>query len=192
MIRNTLIKHCAPTLAGIKTGNIFSVKRDHYDINEEIRKLNSIFVNKGLRLVPIRKKDDTVLIYLYRPECLQRDLKNPVAREILKEKGYPCENCESCLVELVKHLEKDTDFPHEIGLFLGYPPYDVKKFMESPCKGVKCVGCWKAYGNESKARETFEKYKKCTEIYSRESESGRPLEALIVDIHSNGYEDLVG
>lgn len=184
MIRKALIEHCAPTLAGIKTGNIFSVKSSHYDINEEIRRLNGILVNKGLRLVPIRRKGDSIMIYLYRPECLQEDLENPAAEEILKEKGYPCGNCDSCLVELVRHLKTDSDFPHEIGLFLGYPPSDVKKFMESPCEGVKCVGCWKAYSNECEAKKTFERYKKCTELYSKESESGRPLEALIVDMRS--------
>ena len=184
MIREALIEHCAPTLAGIKTGSIFSVKSGFCDINGEIRRLNGLLVKKGLRLVPIRRKENCVLIYLYRPECLQKDLENPDAEEILREKGYPCGNCDYCLVELVRHLKTDADFPHEIGLFLGYPPYDVKKFMESSCRGVKCVGCWKVYGNECEARETFEKYKKCTEIYHKESESGRPLEALIVDMHS--------
>lgn len=184
MIRKALVEHCAPTLAGIKTGNMFTIKSDQQDTDDEIRKLNGILVEKGLRLIPIRKNGNSILIYLYRPECLQKDLKDPLAEEILREKGYPCGNCASCLVELVKHLRIDSSFPHEIGLFLGYPPYDVKKFMESSSKGVKCVGCWKAYSNEHEAKKTFEKYKKCTAIYNKESKDGRPLEALIVDMHN--------
>ena len=185
MIKKALVEYCAPTLAGIKTGSIFSVRIDRIRVNDEIRKLNKILVGKGLRLVPIRSKEDSTLIYLYRPDRLARDLNDPGAEEILREKGYPCGNSNCCLVELVKHLKNDVSFPHEIGLFLGYPPSDVKKFMEDPCKGVKCVGCWKVYSNECEAQRTFDKYKQCTAIYNRENECGKPLEALIVDTHSD-------
>ena len=185
MMKKALVEYCAPTLAGIKTGNIFSVRSDHIRVNEEIRKLNKILVDKGLRLVPIRSKGDSTLIYLYRPDRLTRDLNDPGAEEILKEKGYPCGNSNCCLVELVKHLKDDEIFPHEIGLFLGYPPSDVKRFMEDPCKGVKCVGCWKVYSNECEAQKIFDKYKQCTDAYNKESESGKPLEALIVDTYSD-------
>ena len=181
MIRKALVEYCAPTLAGIKTGNIFSVRNDHTDVNGEIRELNGILVSRGLRLVPMRNTGNRTLIYLYRPKRLRRDLGNPGAIEILKEKGYSCGNSDGCLAELVRHLKSDDDFPHEIGLFLGYPPSDVKGFMEDPCKGVKCIGYWKVYSNECEARKTFEKYKKCTAIYHKESQCGKPLEALIVN-----------
>ena len=185
MIKKALVEYCAPTLAGIKTGNIFSVRVDPVRVNDEIRKLNKILVDKGLRLVPIRCKEDRTLIYLYRPDRLERDLNDPGAEEILREKGYPCGNSDCCLVELVKHLKNDASFPHEIGLFLGYPPSDVKRFMEDPYRGVKCVGCWKAYSNECEAQRIFDKYKQCTAVYNKESECGKPLEALIVDTHSD-------
>ncbi len=183
MIKKELVEHCAPTLAGIKTGNIFSVRTNLPSINDELRMLNRILLKKGIHLVTINMGNRT-LIYLYRPERLQIDLTDPAAEKILKEKGYPCGDYKYCLAELIRHLKTDSCFPHEIGLFLGYPPSDVKKFMENPCEGVKCVGCWKAYSNEYEAKKTFERYKKCTAFYNKESESGRPLEALIVDSHS--------
>ncbi len=180
MIKKALLEHCAPTLAGLKTGNIFSVRTYPPGTNDELRMLNSILSKKGLHLLTINMGNRT-LIYLYRPERLQKDLTDPTAKKILKEKGYPCGNYKYCLAELIKHLKSDSDFPHEIGLFLGYPPSDVKRFMESPCEGVKCAGCWKAYSNELEAKKTFEIYKKCTAFYSKECENGRPLEALIAD-----------
>ncbi len=181
MFTRLLIHQCAPTLAGLKTGNMFSVKNDRYDICQEIRKLNALLVRKGLRLVPIRQMKGRTLVYLYRPDRLEEDLNDPCAVEILSEKGYPCGNTGLCLAELIRHLGRDEQFPHEIGLFLGYPPSDVKCFLQDPCKGVKCVGCWKAYSNECESMKTFEKYKKCTAVYSKVSERGKPLEALIVD-----------
>ena len=181
MLKDVMVEHCAPTLAGIKTGNIFSVCSEKGDIDSEIRELNGILTKRGLRMIPVRKKGKKTLIYLYRPDHLKRDLSAPEAEEILEEKGYPCGNTDCCIVELVKHLMADENFPHEIGLFLGYPPSDVKGFMNSPCEGVKCTGCWKVYSNEGEAKKTFEIYDKCRDTYCKEVNKGKPLEALIVD-----------
>ena len=179
MLSIEVIEHCAPTLAGIKTGNIFTVKNGEYEITKEIRKLNRILVKKGLRMIPIRKNSRHTLIYLYRPGRLRLDLKLPEAVEILSEKGYNTDNPKRALVQLVGHLAVDEEFPHEIGLFLGYPS-DVKCFMESPCNGVKCTGCWKVYSNQDDAQKTFERFQRCTEVYCRSAKKGRTLESLIV------------
>ena len=46
---NIIVENCSPTLAGIKTGNIFTVDRSLItDINEELRQLNQCFAGKGL------------------------------------------------------------------------------------------------------------------------------------------------
>ena len=181
MLREALIRYCSPTLAGIKTGNLFSLRTEDRDITPEIRALNHILVKKGLRLLPLRKDEKRTLIYLYRPEMLREDLAYPEAASILSEKGYPCGNPNFCVVALIRHLVSDESFPHEIGLFLGYPPSDVRSFMCSPLKGFRCVGCWKAYGDPDEAEKTFARFKRCTAIYRRESENGIPLERLIVD-----------
>ncbi len=180
MLRRELIRHCSPTLAGIKTGNLFSLNAADMDITE-IREVNRVLVKKGLRLIPLKKNPRSTLIYLYRPERLREDLNDPEADGILRGKGYPCGNPELCLTALIRHLVTDEDFPHEIGLFLGYPPSDVKGFMKSPSEGVQCLGCWKVYGNRREAEMIFERYRKCTDIYCRVAEKGMPLERLAVD-----------
>ena len=181
MIREALVEYCAPTLAGIKTGSMFIVKNGGTNIDSEIRELNWMLTRRGLRLLPIRRTNQTTLVYLFRPEQLKKDLNEPEAVEILEDKGYPCGNSDCCIVELVKHLKADDSFPHEIGLFLGYPPSDVKGFMEHPCSGVKCVGCWKVYSNVNEAKKTFERFDRCRDEYMREAKKGKPLEALIVE-----------
>lgn len=181
MLREDLMTYAAPTLAGIKTGNLFSVRRSGENVEAEIRELNRTLTGRGLRLIPVRTRGQKTWVYLYRPDLLRRDLSRPEARTILMQKGYPYENADWCLVELVKHLAEDEHFPHEIGLFLGYPPADVRGFMEHPCEGVKCCGCWKAYGDEGAAKQTFARYEKCNRIYRQALEKGRPLEAYIVD-----------
>ncbi|MBQ7128480.1 MAG: DUF3793 family protein, partial [Clostridia bacterium] len=73
-------------------------------------------------------------------------------------------------------------FPHEVGLFLGYPPEDVKGFIENNAKCSKCVGCWKVYGDEEKAKKCFENYKKCTRIYKELYLKGKTIERLTVAV----------
>lgn len=181
MSEEMLIEHCSPTLAGIKTGSLFSCKADHIeDVKKTIRALNRLLAKKGLRILPIRYRKGRVLIYVYRPAYLMRDLGDTTAREILDARGYACENPEACIARLVKNLAVSDDFPHEIGLFLGYPPEDVRGFIENKAEGFKCVGYWKVYGDEAKAKRLFEKYKKCTDVYSRHFAEGSPLERLTV------------
>ena len=138
---------------------MFSVNTDSADIISEIKNLNRIMTKKGLCLIPLKKSDTSTLIYLYRPDLLKRDLNLPEAEEILEKKGYPCGKPGCCIAHLVRHFMEDKQFPHEIGLFLGYPPSDVKGFMEDSRKGVKCNGCWKVYGNECEAKKLFENIK---------------------------------
>ena len=192
MLKELMVEHGAPTLAGLKPGNIFSIQSEKETVDSEIRKLNGILTKKGLRLIPIKRSNDKTMVYLYRPDCLERDLRSPEAAAILEEKGYPCGNTNCCIVALVKHLMTDEKFPHEIGLFLGYPPSDVKAFMKSSCEGVKCVGCWKAYGNESEAKSTFKKYDACRSMYRKAANKGKPLESLIVDIKKPPRKARVG
>ena len=74
------------------------------------------------------------------------------------------------------------EFPREVGLFLSYPPEDVKGFIDHRANNFKCAGLWKVYGDEEKARLLFAKYRKCTEIYCALWQSGLKLEQLAVAV----------
>ena len=181
MPEQLLIDHCSPTLAGLKTGNMFPVNIEPgQDICDELRKLNRMLREKGIRVVILRRTDKKALLYLYRPDHLERDLCCPAAKQILEAKGYCCGSAGNCLVQLIRHMSEDKEFPHEVGLFLGYPPEDVRCFMEDSRRGVKCIGCWKAYGDEEKAKKTFDRFRRCTDVYRRELSRGRSLLQLTV------------
>ncbi len=181
-----IIENCSPTLAGIKTGNIFTIDRSLIsDIRDELRELNQCFTAKGLRAIPLKITDKSVIIYLYRPDKLKADLSSDDARAILLSKGYSCDSIESDIVHLINHLREDISFPHEIGLFLGYPPIDVKGFMADTRKGVKCVGYWKVYGDQEKAEKTFSSYRKCTKVYKKCLSGGRCLSQMVVNTICN-------
>lgn len=182
MSEELILRHCAPTLARLKTGNMFSCAcSGKKELKAWLRKINKILVKKGLRVLPLRQSGGRALIYVYRPSHLSRDLENETARKILEERGYRgCSSAAMCVVHLIKRIEESEDFPHEVGLFLGYPLEDVCGFIENKACGCKCSGCWKVYGDEQKARELFAKYKKCTDIYCGHWANGGSFEKLAV------------
>lgn len=182
MSERSIIEQCASTLAGLKTANLFSTSfSDSRSLLSDIRRFNRVLRGKGIYIVPIQILDGRALIYIYRPDRLERDLRHPKALRILKEHGYGVGLTPvKYLSELRKRLAGNESFPHEIGLFLGYPPDDVSSFIRTPKKGVKCVGCWKVYHNAHKAKKTFKKYELCTNCYKKSFEQGKTLDQLAV------------
>lgn len=182
MSEEMIIRYCAPTLASLKTGSLFSCR---YETSEElhrsVRGLNYRLRGKGLRVLPLRYRDGRGLIYVYRPGRLRRDLCDETACRLLREHGYSCENPNRCVIRLMDRMRQGDGFPHEIGLFLGYPPEDVHGFIH--CRGeAKCTGAWKVYGDVDAARRIFARYKKCTDIYLRQWLQGRGIERLAVAV----------
>ena len=143
MPEEILIKQGAPTLAGIKTGSLFPCPcEDKGALLDDIRRLNRLLVPKGLCLLPIRFLDAQALLYLYRPAELRRDLKDALAAEILRQAGYAEDDCSRCVARLIRRFRESGEFPHEVGLFLSYPPEDVKGFIDHRACGFKCAGLW--------------------------------------------------
>ena len=181
MSEERLIRQCAPTLAGIKTGSLFPCPYETREgLMDELRAFNRRYAARGLCLLPLRLAQGQALLYLYRPAELRRDLQNGLARELLSSAGYRCESCESCVTDLIRRLRGSAEFPHEIGLFLSYPPEDVRGFIENRARNFKRAGLWKVYGDEALAEELFQKFKKCTQIYCERWRSGSSMDELAV------------
>lgn len=184
-----IAKYCAPTLAGIKTGSLFTAAyTDRKELSREIRELNGVLTKRGLRAIPLRLSRKRALIYLYRPDALSRDLCSPEALAILRARGYRDGDPGLCLKRLIRRFRETDEFPHEVGLFLSYPPEDVRGFMENPHGGYKCVGFWKVYGDKERAEQVFARYRRCTEALCRAAAGGKKLESLIAGTKKPAFD----
>lgn len=180
-----LIRHCSPTLAGIKTGSLFSCRYETREkLYAEVRRINQMLVPKGLSMLPLRFEGERVMMYLYRPSSLRLDLADAETQRILRDSGYVSLTAEKCLYELIRRLNRADGFPHEIGLFLSYPPEDVRQFIKTGGRGCKCVGCWKVYGDVEAAKRRFSQFERCTCIYQQAWNRGCSLEKLTVSDES--------
>ena len=204
MSEDLIVRHCAPTLAGLKTGNMFTATFvSEAQLDAEVRQLNQILTEKGLRVTVLRiachvNCDETknkryikhsgkccggclrALLYIYRPGRLQNDLNMEEARDILASFGYDASNHEDCIRRLSDRIHECDEFPHEVGLFLGYPTEDVKGFIKFRGRNSKTSGYWKVYGDVNRARKQFDRFSKCTGVYLKCLERGLPIAKLAV------------
>lgn len=181
MSEELLVRHCSPTLAGLKTGNLFSYKVESIaGLKRQIEYMNNMLNSKGVYVCLLKLCGDRALIYVFRPNSLKRDLNREEARALLNKNGYSGESLHGYINHLSERICKCSEFPHEIGLFLGYPIEDIKGFITNKGKNCKCVGCWKVYNNEIEAKKTFAKFKKCTDIYCRKLNEGLSIMRLTI------------
>lgn len=182
MSEEMIIRHGAPTLAGIKTGNLFlCIFQDEEKFFAHVRGFNSKLNAKGVMLIPLRIRGNRVLVYIFRPHQLKRILMNEEVKLFLSGMGYRRMSIKEALRRLSQKMMEGEEFPHEIGIFLGYPLADVKGYMKHRGKDAKFGGCWKVYSDVETATETFLRYKKCTNIYCEKYAAGIPLYELTVD-----------
>ena len=107
MSEEEVVYYGAPTLAGLKTGNLMSCPYEsRQKTMDELRALNDELVPKGICLYPLRFHKGRVLVYMFRPSFLQRDLSDKRAWEILDAAGYSRCDYSSCMMELIRRLRK--------------------------------------------------------------------------------------
>lgn len=180
-LEKELILYCSPTLACLKTGNLFnSAYSSEEGLKGQLGYWNRILGKKGILLQEMKKQKGRALIYVYRPSFLARDLGKPEIQKFLAGYGYQGENQSSAVEVLRKRLEGMHGFPHEIGVFLGYPLADVIGFIENGGENSKYSGYWKVYGDERAARKEFARLSKCFRVYSQQWRAGRSIWQLTV------------
>ena len=201
-----LALHCAPTLAGLKAASMVALPgRSLAELQGFFAQYEKCFECKGLKVLELRRQRSHVLLLIYRPVVLQRLLRRSKAQALLKECGYPPQGS---LDELLQHLKKRVEpsgtggryagtgdcaatavdsngtgaggrFPHEIGLFLGYPPHDVEGFIRHGGQNFLQCGFWKVYDNEKAVLHLFHCYAACIRRVYDSLQEGVSLQSMI-------------
>lgn len=112
MSEDLLVKHCSPTLAGLKTGNLFncSCSSEKEAVNF-VNTYNKILSKKGIKLILLNYSNNRALLYLYRKNKLKSDLSTPYAEFLLRMQGYNSIDVESCIAQLKRRVKTSREFP---------------------------------------------------------------------------------
>lgn len=172
----TLAWLCAPSLAGIKPADLISYRPEAGDPADLPARYDRLLSPRGIRVRELCRCPRGCLLLVYRPERLERSLSDPRVRELLWAAGYPAEGTlETLLSVLAGRLGQGGPFPHEVGLFLGYPPEDVEGFRLHRGRDYKLCGCWKVYSDVEGARQCFRRYDRCRAALCRRVRAGGSL-----------------
>lgn len=176
MTEKTVGYFCGPTLAGIKPSNIVSCYKEQMpDIKEKIVSWNEKLNEKGIYFEPLSECERRILLMVYRKDNMKKILEKTEIAEFLKVYGYiDPKNLETCLCRLKQRISS-CEFPHEIGVFLGYPISDIKGFINHRDEGCIFTGEWKVYGDAENARRIFSQYASCRKEIIRRLQSGVKL-----------------
>lgn len=178
-----LVRQCAPTLAGIKPGSIFCFNHCPLEISrQKVCQWNERLTPFGLKVQILleRPNSGSAIVYVYRRSHLEQLLADYACREFLRDVGYTGMDLDGLLVQLACRLKAQPEFPHEIGIFLGYPLRDVIGFIENRGRNFTCCGFWKSYGDPAEMQVYFACYRRCIQTYVAMFEQGIPLERLAV------------
>lgn len=178
-----LVEQCAPTLAGVKPANLFRFGGMELEtIHRFVSEWDRCLTPKGIRVVILKecRKTSACMIYVYREAWLSRILEDADNRAFLERMGYRTKDGIGMLKLLSKRFCLEQDYPHEIGVFLGYPLEDVVGFIENRGWNYTCCGLWKSYGDPVAAEACFARYRACTSEYKRMYSLGTPVIQLAV------------
>lgn len=178
-VEKLLALHCAPALAGVKPSNLFTLHfSDGRPEARELREASESLLGCGVKTEILCECERYALVFVYREDMLAAAMEGE-AEDFLWEYGYLRGlTLSEKISRLRSRLGKCGEFPHEIGIFLGYPVEDVRGFIANEGRNFKACGTWKVYGDGERAAGLFESYRRCTEYFCSMVERGARIVQL--------------
>lgn len=169
-----IANQCAPVLAGIKPSNMLVLENKH--IHDVVRVLEGT----GLSWRCLYAGEEKNIWLLYRKEAMEEIVGGKEQMLFLKEWGYKEDTLERMLIKFSQRFrqyrkDKNLPFPHEMGVFLGYPMADVKGFIKYEGKNYLYCGYWKVYENVEERKELFRTYEEIRKVFVEEARKGKNL-----------------
>lgn len=152
--------HCAPTLFGLKPANLIAHAAE-VDIMSAKDVIDALLI-QGIVCEELCSCDRKRLTLVYREKMLKEHLNAPEVWGFLLSMGYPVALGFGAVINhLKKRVIMTGGFPHEVGVFLGYPLEDVMGFIKNKGQNCKLCGYWKVYGDADRAKSLFHQFNSC-------------------------------
>lgn len=172
-LRLRLVMQTAPLLKGIKYSCILVVKHADWKL------VRQELAHTDIVCEVLHKSRNKHVIFLYRRNAINEHLQQDTVRNFLLQFGYQGRFLEDFLPLLKKRMgcfyENNESFPHEIGIFLGYPMEDIEGFIANEGRNYLLCGYWKVYSDLSRAKKIFRKFDDAKDKATRELLAGKTL-----------------
>lgn len=177
-----LALQCAPMITGLKISNLLIVQKN------KLHSVKWILKDTDISHCVLLQTEEKAILLLYKEFQLESYISQTKVKRLLTALGYQEHNLES-LLQMFRHRYTDymtggKFFPHEMGLFLGYPVKDVEGFIENEGKNFLYTGYWKVYENLAAKIDLFQKFEQAKETLLRLVASGASMKEVI-NIYNN-------
>ncbi|MGN0350079.1 MAG: DUF3793 family protein [Roseburia sp.] len=177
---------CAPLIAGMKISNLLIVQNSNA---EDVKKL---LQGTPITSAVLYQTNRKTTFLLYRKEEVINYLHQETVKEAMIQFGYKNVELPSILKELSlryrAYMSHREEFPHELGLLLGYPLEDVMGFIENQGQNFLYSGYWKVYGNVEETRALFSRFEYAKEQMIRMVSKGMDM-SQILQIFGKNYQE---
>lgn len=176
-IETKLALQCAPLITGIKISNLLIVS------TEDEGNVRTILKRTGISHYRLLRQDNKTTYLLFYRSKLSAYLQDSEVQEMLSKNGYETDSLGQIMRRFQKRYEtymsEGEQFPHEMGLLLGYPVEDVIGFMENNGKNYLYSGYWKVYSDVSTKKALFQKYEDAVDDVIRLLDKGIGIRLII-------------
>ena len=173
-----LALYCSQVLGNIKPSNLFTIYNKYCNLDKMVRIWNDNFNKYDIYFTIISIRENSSSILCYRKNLLSDCIRFNNTKCLLNTYGYETDSIETCIHCLKKRLVQN-EFPHEIGLLLGYPFEDVIGFIENEGRNYLYSGYWKVYKNKEEKCKLFNLYNQTRLKYLAAKESHIDILKLI-------------
>lgn len=174
-----LMLECSEVLAGVKPANLVSLVNRTRPCG---RNLFDLWQHHGqqmaeripqLEILVLQTRDRALLLLCFDRHHLTQHLSHAGIRTLLVKAGYMAESSTDQLLHtLAERVVTSSGFPHEIGLFIGYPAKDVAAFMGLVNLPFTCQGPWKIFGNPARSLDLANQFRSCRQMMNSLLSSG--------------------
>lgn len=163
-----LMLECSEVLAMAKPANLISLVnrtrpcgRNLYQLWQHHHDELALRI-ADLTFIVLQTTSQALLLFCYNHSHLDQHLSHAGIRTLLHKAGYDkAASCKALVSELCRRIEQNDSFPHEIGLFIGYPAKDVAAFMGLVNLPFTCQGPWKIFGDPVRSLALAEQHRCC-------------------------------
>lgn len=150
-----------PVILGSKPSEILNISCKDILKEEKINDIELFFKNCfKISYNFINMDDGGVRIFFVNKSSLSKVLDNKKCTNFLKFIGYESHLSIDEYINILINKLQSNDFPHEIGIFLGYPLKDVVGFMEYGNYKFCETKAWKIYGEPNISYEIYNNFVK--------------------------------
>ena len=146
-------------ILGSKPAEIVNIPGNNEEKTRKLNQIESFFSNCfKIKYTIITTHDGGKRVLFINEKSMEKVLKNKRCVNFLKFVGYPSDyKLDDYINELIIRLQSE-EFPHEIGVFLGYPLKDVLGFMGYGNKELVEVRNWRIYGDKEISYKVYNSF----------------------------------